>query len=420
MLRGKLKKIFSSNVFYIVFSLVVSIALWMFVDISVHQDVFHPVPNVPVIFHNEDILRDRGLLIASHFPQTVTLTFDCPRSAASRLTVPPLAVEIDLANITSTGTSQVSYDIKYPEDFDEGVINRESKSVDRISLIVDRVSDTPVPVRVSYKGGTASEDLIAGAEEYDPQTIIVSGPKEIISRIASAYVPITRENLSSTYTDDLDFVLLDENGDELDESLLELVTPSHDKIRVTIPISLSKVIPLTVELMHGAGSTEQNTIVTIEPSFITVAGDPDAIKEVNSINLATIDTTRFRETTTEAFLIVIPNGLTNHSGETEASVMVEVLGLGIGYFSTSNLRTVNTPLEYRSEVRTQNLDVRIRGKSEDLELITSMNIRVVADLRDLGSGTSLVPARVFIDGVDADVGAVESYYLTVTIIKDTS
>jgi len=95
------------------------------------------------------------------------------------------------------------------------------------------------------------------------------------------------------------------------------------------------------------------------------------------------------------------------------------LGLDIDYYSTSNLHVINKPADYDAEVRTQSLDVWIRGKREDLDQISLANIRVVADLTDIRSGTSRVQARVFIDGTDADVGAVGEYRITVTLIRET-
>jgi len=421
MLNKTLNKIFSSRVFYMLFSLLVAIALWMYVEINLEEQNIYEVDGVPVVFRNEDLLRDKGLLISSSDPKNVTLTFECPRAVAARLTKETLMVEVNLETIISTGPAVRGFEIIYPAGIDRNLITREISSVGMITLYVDRLFDQTVPVSVDYRGGTASDDLIADTAIFDPQTIIVSGPEEVVSRIKKAFVPVPKESLSSTYTADLSFILLDDNDAEFDEELLALTTPNIEAVSVTIPIRQWKDVTLNVELMHGAGTSEQNTRVTIEPSIVQLSGDPDAIRDFNSIMLGTIDMTRFRESsTTEAFSIIIPNHLANLSGETEAMVFVEVLGLETDYYSISNLQYINNPLDYRAEVRTQSLDVWIRGKREDLDLITDMNIRVVADLRDLGPGTTRVSAKVYIDGTDADIGAVGDYRLTVTLYRESS
>ena len=419
MLRKTLDMIFSSRVFYIVFSLLASIALWMYVEITENREEEHRVNDIPVVFNNYDVLRDKGFLISEFDPQTVNLSFECTRAIASQLTNRTLSVAVDLAGINSTGNTRLSYTINFPSAVDRAALTPKSRSVERISLSVDRLSSRDVQVRVNYRGGTAADNLIAEQAEFEPHTITVSGPEEVVSRIYQAFVPVTRENLAATFKADLEFILLDDDGDEIDENLLSSVTSSHETINVTIPIKEVKDVPLTVDRIHGAGTSEQNTTVSIDPPMVTVSGDPSALRNFNSITLGTVDMTRFGRTTTVPFPIIVPDHLRNLSGETEAFVLVEVTGLEISYFSTSNLQWINTPPGLSVDMRTQTLDVRIRGTPDDLLLVSRENIRVVADLSDYGTGISVIPARVHVDGVDADVGAVGvEYRVTVRLYRE--
>ena len=417
MLRDMLNRIFSSRVFYIIFSLLVSIALWMYVEISENQDIPREVQNVRIEFRNKDLLSDKGLLIASFVPQNVTLSFECPRAIASRLTRDTLSVVVDLAKITSTGPAPLTYDIVYPPGVDSNSI-REFRDVERITLIIDRVRDRSIQVRADYSGGTSSDELIAEPAAVEPKTIIVSGPEEVVSKISYAFVPIEIINLSSTYTDDLKFVLYNENDEELSEDLLSSLKFNYDTVRVTVPVRQIKNIPLTVELKHGAGSSNQNTKVTCEPLFITVSGDPEVLRNFNSITLGTIFTTEFGFTREDSFPIILLNDyVTNLSGETMARVRVDVVGLDVDILVTSNFHLINLPAEYEYELITQSLDVRLRGLREDLVQITQANIRVVADFRDrdIRPGSMRVPATVYIDGTDADIGAVGDYMIAVRL-----
>ena len=424
MLGKTLNKIFSSRIFFILFSLLVAIVLWMYVEISVNQEITgYEVPNVPVRFRNVELLNGRGLLISAHNPQTVTLTYDLPRGNSTRITNQNLYVEVNLENVARTGSHNLTYDVIYPSGFNRNSFSRESKSVERISLLVDRLTTIPIDVRVDYRGGTAADDLIADPVEYDPATIMVSGPEDVVSRIGFARVPIFMENLSTTYVDDLHFVLLDENGYEMEESLLEAVSLSHDTIHITVPIRQIKEVPLVVELVHGAGSTDRNTVWNIEPRAITVMGDPEALRDFNQILLGPIDTTRFTFSDVISRTIPVPNYLTNQSGETEALVRVEVLGLEYDDYSISTMYFINKPDDVRVEWVTRSLDVRIRGRREDLDLISEMNISAVADLRDRQPGSQRVPASILITGNASDIGTVApaggiEYRLTLRLILE--
>ena len=420
MFKQILTKIFSSRAFYIVFALLVSIALWMYVEITEHDEQTVTVRDIQIVPKNMDLLRDRGFLISSMDPQNVMIEFTTTRAIGSRLLNPnAVTVEIDFRDVSKTGLANLSYDIIYPSDVDRSAVRAGARSVNRISVMIDRLWRVSVPVRVDYRGGTASEDLIAEAEEFDPRTLLVEGPEEILSLIAYAEVPIPREYLSSSITEDFPFILYDKDGEELDESLLESLSFSQDTIRVTIPIRQKKEIPLYAELAHTAGSTDANTTRTYFPTFVTVSGDPEALKDFNSIMLGTVDMSKFMRSDTWAFPIIVPHPFTNVSGETEAHVVVETIGLGIKYLVTQNLQVINTPPGLTPIIGTQSLDVRIRGSDEDLELVSVDNIRVVADLKDMNPGTAYIPARVYVDGVDADVGAVGvDYRITVTLIRD--
>ena len=421
MIRKRLSMIFSSKVFFIVFSVLVSFVLWMYVEINLNQLQQYPARDVKVVRLNEEVLSDRGLLISAMNPETVNFSFECTRSVAQKLNNTPITVEIDLATLdsaTSRGYTTIGYDIVYPAGVDSSQVSIVSRSVSRIMLYIDKIESRQIQVNVPYRGGTA-EGYIQDPIEFSPQTITVSGPAEVVSRVDKARVNIIRENLSSTYTEDLPFTLYDEEGEELDEALRNQLTLSDDTIHVTVPIRVTKEVALTVELNPGSGATRENTVVTIVPPTVLIAGNPDDVRDLNNINLGTIDLTRFDYTNTFNFPIVIPNNVTNISGETEASIFVEVLGLEIRHFSISSLYTTNEPIGYTADIRTQSVDVRIRGRAEDMENLTEANIRVVASLTDVGPGTQRVPARVIIDGIDGDVGAVGNYNITVSIARET-
>ena len=421
MIRKTLNKIFSSKLFFITFSLLVSIALWMYVEITENQTVQHQVTGIPVVLINEEILNDRNLLITDMRPDTVTLDFECPRSVASKLTNNSLSAVIDLSTITERGYAPLTYEINYPQGIDEKSSGMTTRSVSRIQLYIDRMSQKTVPVDVPYTGG-AAEGFICDLPEFSPQDITVFGPAEMLAEIESAKVQINRENLSTTFSEDMPFIMLDRDGSEIDEELLTKLTFSDDSIHVTIPVRMYKEVTLMVDFIYGSGATQQNTNYYCDPPSITIAGDPEDLRDFNSISLSTIDLTRFEYSDTNVFPIPLPNHFTNISGEKDAQVLVEVLGVGIKYLTvlSPSLHVTGEQPGYIVDIRTQSVDVRIRGRQEDLDNITEANLTVVAALpAEIGLGTQRLSARVNIYGIDADVGAIGvNYYITVNIQRE--
>jgi len=418
MIKEKLKKL-STRIFYIIFAVVVSIALWLYVEITENEIQTREIGNIEIIFKNEDVLHDRGLLRTSYMPETLSFTFMAPRSDINRLAAPgALTVEVDLANISSGGTHFLAYEINLPQGVNRNILDNLFASATRITVTFDRVLDRQIPVRVNYTGGTASNEFMVETVEFDPHYITVWGPETVVSRIDHIWVPIFRESLSTTFFDDLEFVLIDSEGELLDDDLLDSLRFSQETVWVTIPVKEIRDVPLLVMLSHGVSTSDANTQWRTEPVLIKVSGDPEAIRELNSFTLGTIDMQSFGLSEVFHFPIIVPNHLINISGETVAQVHIETFGLEISFQSTSNIQVINTPPGHRAEILTQSLDIRLRGTRDELAQITPMNLSVVADLTGISSGVSRIPARVYIHGIDANIDTVGTYEITVTITAE--
>jgi len=421
MFKNRLSKI-ARRIFYIIFAVIISISLWFYIEITQNEMLTHTVSNIEITLINEDILRDR-LLLADVVTESLTLTFDASRADINRLAVPgAITVEVDMSAITTAGPIELVHTPVWPTGFNPNNIENIRWSTNRIMINVDRLLERTIEVRANYDGGTADIDdveLYTDDVDVDPDTITVSGPESIVSRIQYAYVPIFRENLDATYTDELEFILIDDNGDILDYEQLELLSFNHEIIRVMVPVRQIKHVPLQVYRVHGSSTSDENVIVSIEPRVVTISGDPNVVIYINNIALGTIDLNDFTELTSSAtFTIQIPNEIRNVSGETEATVHIQIVGLELEVFSTPIVQVINAPTGYRYEILTQSVDIRLRGTAEDLAEISSLNLRVFADISELGVGTSRVPARVAIDGLDVNVDAVGDYHIFVRIFAE--
>ena len=424
MLKKIYNKVFSSRGFYVLISLLVSFVLWMYVEININSEEWYSLSNVSITYKNEELLRDKGLLISSVGTQNLTLNFLVSRTVFARLTNGPVKAEVDLSNISSTGLFYQPYEIILPPGISiDG--DKMNGSVGKIGFNIDRLRTVPIDVSVVYSGGTASEDLMAMPAVFEPRSIMVHGPEDIVSKISGARVRVNREKLSETYVGDLGFVLLDDGGEEYDNDILSTVTLSDDTIHVTIPIRQTKRITLDVLFSHNAGTTDQNVTYEIIPPFIEVSGDPEDLKELNTLILRTISTTtnRFKTmdwVTFDDCRIALPNAeLINETNIETATVRVKVNGLEVRDYETKNLTYINCPAGYRVEWTTTQQTVSIRGSAELLNQITSENIRGVVDLRDRTAGAMRLDCIYKVDGISSDVGAVGEYQVSLKLIVDT-
>lgn len=195
-----------------------------------------------------------------------------------------------------------------------------------------------------------------------------------------------------------------------------------DKIGVMMTVSMVKELPLTVQFIDGGGATEEHVVSSIEPSTITVKGSAEDLEGLNSLNIGNIDLSTVPTNTsyTGNFSIVLPDNMTNLTGEEMAKVTVELKNLKEKTFRVTNLELANTPSNLKATLGTVSLQIKLRGPSDVIDTITASNIRAVADLSSVGTSTGQfsVPVDVYVDGF-SDVGAMGSYNVLVSISEPT-
>lgn len=416
MLRERINKIFASRIFYIIFSILASVTIWLYVAYVENPDVSINIKGIKVEYINKDFMTDRQLVITDINADTVTLRFLGKRNTVSQLTNKNMSVNVDLSEVKTTGVFMLPYNVVYPIDVNPASLTITSRSYDYITVTVDKLEKKDVPVRGTYDGSVAS-GYQAEPIEINPAAITVSGPQEVLDNISYAWVIVQRDNISKTYEDSLPFTLMDVNGHEV---VSDQLTFSQNTIHVVIPVVMIKDVSLTVNLTPGAGADSTNAISVISPSSISVSGDAETLNNLNQIVLGTIDLSQFLNATTVTLPIVLPNNTSNLTGLTEATVTVNITGLESVHLSADNIQVTNVTPGYTATIVTKSLDIILRGKTEDLSKVAPSNIRIVADLTELGAttGTYTVLAKVYVDGDIVAVGPIGDYKVTVTLTKD--
>lgn len=411
MYTARLKKIFGSRTFFILFALVASLALWLYITYIENPDTPNYISGISVQFENADILASRNLIMTNTSVQTVSIRFLGTRENVSKLNSSNLTVSVDLSTITSANGYNLQYTINYPTGVDAQSLMVTSMSVSSIFVNVENLLDKTVPVTGVYSGGTP-DGYMVDTLQFNPDTITVSGPESVVSRIAGASVSIPFENLTATAVKDLPLTFVDSDNKEITS---DYVTPDQTTVRVTVPVLMVKDVPLKVTLNPGAGATESNTEVTVTPTTVKLAGDPGVLSTYNSVPLGTVDLSTFDTSTTISFPIAIPNGIKNLTGTADATAVVTIHGLDEQHFTVDNIQLTNIPNGKAATLVTQSLDVKIRGEADELSQITASNLRAAVDVSDLDNGTYSILAKIYVDSSFTDIGAVGDYNVTVTI-----
>ena len=141
---------------YIVLSLVVAMAIWVYVDISGDRNIKKTFTNVPVEFLDEDtVLAERGLMLLEDGTTTsIDLTLSGSRWNIARLDPNELRVQVSLADITTTGSQLIKYTIRYPDGLSSSFTTSDASAY-MIRVNIGELNTRTVDVKAEIVGSVA-------------------------------------------------------------------------------------------------------------------------------------------------------------------------------------------------------------------------------------------------------------------------
>ena len=115
---------------------------------------------------------------------------------------------------------------------------------------------------------------------------------------------------------------------------------------------------------------------------MTISGTPDQLKQIDSIDLGTIDLSKIVTSEVLNMDISLPEGVSVISGSSTAKVTVSMSGLTTRMVTTSDIELINAPSGTNVSLITQSLDVRIRGAAATMDLVQDGDVYVIEDLAE--------------------------------------
>ncbi len=410
-----MKKIYNSKAFWMIVSLLASLAIWVYVTSVETDESKTTFRGVKVELVGEDILRDsKNLVVTDMDTSTVTVEVVGPRRIVGSLSSDQLVAQVDVSKLSRAAYTSQQYTIVYPDGTDTSKLSESRRTPETINFMVSAQTSKSIQVRGSFDGSLA-EGYTAEMPVFEPSTITITGSEAYLKDVEYAWVTFGKENVDSTYSVETGFTLMDANNEPCTTTGISFST---DVVTATLPLLTLKEVNLDVNIIEGAGATRANTKITIDPASVTLAGDSALLAGMNKIILATIDLTDFSSTFTETYTIPIDNELKNTTGVTKATVTVEIVGLETKTFRVTNFSCINATEGYEADIITESKEITLRGTPEALAQIKAENIRAVADLTDYkeSTGTYMPQVRVYVDGF-TDVGAIGENTISIEIRK---
>jgi len=408
----------SKKALQIIGSILIAIALWLYVDNVQARKVTMNVNDVPVEFSGENsALADKGLMLLSGYDTTVDLKLRGARSVLSRLKGSKVRIVADTSSITATGTQTLSYRVVYPDNISSAAVSVDSASSYTVTVTVGELSTKDVEIRCDMTGSLA-KGYTADPLILDPEKLTLRGQRDDLVSVSYAKIALNLNDADKSVVSACPFTLYDYNDIPITN---DNIRPTVKLIQATLPVRTTKVVPLKLDFVEAVGSKQNHMSYTIQPQTVTISGSKDALASIDNIILGTVYLQDLGDTQTLTFNITAPEN-TRLEGDTSIAVVtVVVTGVSETTLNTTQISFENVPAGFTASPVTESLNITLRGLTTEIETVTGEQLKVVADLSGIAAaaGNYTVPASVYVEG-HQNVGVKGTYQVIVNISKATS
>ena len=396
--------------FYVVVSIIASLAIWIFVVGSVN-----PTREANVSFEIQytgiGILENHNLRLSADQPETIVMRVQASVMDINRLEQNNV-ITVDVSGVHEAGEHNVNFTLAAFNQLTGGVTiwpvrSDLSNTSNTIIVRTNRITgqeftllDTGIQYDIDRVGG-ANYLFVGQRPILEPEIIRVDGPEEALSRIGRIEVFTEfSEPLRETTTQTGILRVFDKEGDELSEYDLRDVSFSQDLVHATIVVQMVKNVPLTPLFVEGAGANTENLRYTLSRETVQLIGEPEVLRGIEEIVLSSIrlDQIRMRDRITRT--IPTPPLVSINDGTNEVEIDIQLLDL--------EERVVNIPAkrivlmgygeDFMAEVVFDEVELTIRGPVDILDELDEGDISILVNLSEY-TGTGHFNVEDFIVAV---------------------
>lgn len=287
----QIKKLLDNKRFTVTLSIVLSFVLWLVIVTSQKSVIERPFSDIPVTVNLDNtFVSDNGMnIIGDISEQKFTVVVTGASYAVSSIKSGDITVYASAASVDAPG----EYSLEVVASKSNPLADYQIKSVtpSNVKITFDYIDTKEFAIKAKAEGVTAKEGLIAESaivSGTEKDTVTIRGPRTVINKIDSvvAFAQVNK-TLDVNETFDADLILYDAEGKELSA---ENLTLSAEKVKLTVPISKTKTVPIVVDFTNVPnGFNKESISYTLDYSTVTVIGKPETVDKITNVTLSAID-----------------------------------------------------------------------------------------------------------------------------------
>ncbi len=316
---------------------------------------------------------------------------------------------VDLSDVPA-GVGPVPVPVRVVSN-DPSEIQVISYSPDRITVELDVIAERTLPVQVSY--GVPPPGLIAGPATITPDEVTISGPKSKVDTVVALVAEVVIQPSGISIDQDVTPVAI--NAADAQVAPLSMDPPF---VHVTIPVFQdvgNKTLPIAPVVTGTAAPGFEVASIDVQPSVVTVAGDPEELGSLTRIETAPVSVNGISQDLTARPELVLPTGV----------VLVEPVDVTV----TITLRPVTVTRSFEVgldlvgegpgtdyALSVDRVILILGGSAADLDRLSGATLVAQLDVAGLGPGTTDVPVTAELPpGVTLVAASPASVGVTVTL-----
>ena len=411
------RKLLYNKQVIIPFSILMAFTLWLVIVINQKPIIDRTFSDIPVSINIDNTFAAENdmSIIGDISNQRFTVTVRGPRYIVSSLTADDITLYASAGEVDAPGEYDLLVSPTQSMNLSEYEVLNITPPV--LKTKFDYIDTKDFTIIASAEGAVAANGLIAegavvsGAES---DTVTITGPRTVINQIETVKaLAKVNKTLSASESFDADIILYDAKGKIIDT---ENITLSTSKVKVTVPISKKKIVPVRVEFANTpSGFVSSSIPVNINYKTVTVIGTPETVDKTTEIILSGIDITTVSETNNKFDVSPrLPDGVRLLENIDTFKVTVNVSALSSKTITVSEFKYKSMPNGLKATVPNTIENVKIYGPKEVIDKLQPSAVYAEIDLSDKSAGVYTIDMGINFKNYKS-LWAVGKYTTTVTL-----
>lgn len=383
------------DIFLKLLAILIAIFLWSFVILDDNPPKTVRFPSLSVQMNGMEKLEERGLMLVHETEPKIDVSVTGMTQDVVELKQSDVNAAVDFSDIPEAGTYYMQPSVSASKS------SSVSFKPQRLQFKVENVVTRQVPVRVTTMNGLPDGRLV-GSLEPETKNVSIRGAESVVASVEYALLTVDLQNVSENTTQDCRAALYGAQDMLIDSSY---ITMEQQEIPVSIHLNHVVSVPLVVSTLPSAELARDMVETEITPKEIRVYGEKEAVSQLASLSLGTVDLKDVQQDGQSFKLsIKLPSGIELMEGEPEeAEVNVKVKDAVPRTINITNITLKDANTEEQkptvSLAAAVSLEVQIEGKANLVAAVTAADIHAEAEFNsaELGAGTHIVPVKLTVE-----------------------